>query len=1128
MSENTSAEPRETNFPDIASEYDAFISYKHGPVDSAAARALQKNLEHFRVPIIAGGRSRRIRRVFLDEGELSATAAFSARIQQALKNARWLIIICSPATKNSPWVNLEIESFIKYHDRDHILAVMTSGEPVDIFPDAFIGSGNMPDEMLAADARGATAQEVVKKLRGDTLLRIAAPILGVTYDDLKQRHRTYQLRRFSIAATICLAAVSSFLIYAAVQNRKLSRFNRNLALTHSELVTEKAATQLSEGNNLQAVSSLLSVVKSLTAAGSTGQILDTGTSAEDILPASQYQLTEALNLYRPYLPANIQDQHIEVCAIYTPPESLEVDLLSDSDGTHLLGAGSQNVYVWDTQTDKLSLVIPFGETVLNWSSDALCDGGRIILCGSHSAVCYDYTTGDVVFKTTILDRVHSAARFKSESPSPAKTDTLYLLSQSSLTVLDAGSGAILSENRLTGDLPADDDSGTADYENISVSASGKNLLFTAKDSSGLCSLYTCDLSTFKVALIDTAPSDRFDYNTVTSYVDPDTGTEHILYAGTQYSEEQDICTLTSASLTAATAAAKDWEKEFPLSAQQLQNGSLTSFLQTVGGRVNFIPQFEREGQPAAIVCSCYSDLLLLDPASGDTINKSPLANNISQIVQRPNYVFAYTTGGKLYSYDGAQVQLFSSVFPYDCNDIEQLSGQLTFFCMSDKKEIRRYSPAFPDDNYIPLADVDERLPEKPIFRDREWTVLKGLSSICWISETEDTLHTAEFAELEPGSGSDGKDEIAAAPHFLDIEDDCLLYVDAVYDEGTGTVVSAYRLNMTDKSVTREDLFRTGNYIFPLEGCFLYDPNRHILYFMESGEDVTVLWSYEMETKKAVRHTLPFGLYCLFYRLSPDGSKILLTSDMNLLVLDTKTWKTDYTVSLSDYDSSSFPYLKRVTDNGLIAWDGRTLVVPERLKLHVYDASGRETHTIHLPQDTSARFQSKVPCSVLSPDGNYLYYIYGSSFTQYSLTDSKILNEVSLASAPLSYQSYSDVWDYSFASVSDAPFSGGFRLGLPSSRDKKSGASGTLRVLYGNDYYCVNCDPDAFGVKTHVPEALAFNPLTGSIYETVLNSADTGYTHKVLRYREYSIDEIVRIAEERYDSADEGTVPADDR
>ena len=37
----------------IASEYDAFISYKHGPVDSAAAKALQKNLELFHAPIIA-------------------------------------------------------------------------------------------------------------------------------------------------------------------------------------------------------------------------------------------------------------------------------------------------------------------------------------------------------------------------------------------------------------------------------------------------------------------------------------------------------------------------------------------------------------------------------------------------------------------------------------------------------------------------------------------------------------------------------------------------------------------------------------------------------------------------------------------------------------------------------------------------------------------------------------------------------------------------------------------------------------------------------------------------------------------------------------------------------------------
>ena len=106
--------PDKTNLPSaedaalgIASGYDAFISYKHGPVDSAAAKALQKNLEHFHVPIIAGHaqgdrKRKRIKRVFLDEGELSATAAFASRIRLALKNSRWLIIICSPATKNLP------------------------------------------------------------------------------------------------------------------------------------------------------------------------------------------------------------------------------------------------------------------------------------------------------------------------------------------------------------------------------------------------------------------------------------------------------------------------------------------------------------------------------------------------------------------------------------------------------------------------------------------------------------------------------------------------------------------------------------------------------------------------------------------------------------------------------------------------------------------------------------------------------------------------------------------------------------------------------------------------------------------------------------------------------------------
>lgn len=1172
MSESTSTESRETNFPDIASEYDAFISYKHGPVDSAAARALQKNLEHFRMPIVAGRGPKRIRRVFLDEGELSATAAFSARIQQALKNARWLIIICSPATKNSPWVNLEIESFIKYHDRDHILAVMTSGEPVDIFPDAFIGSGNMPDEMLAADARGETAQEVVKKLRGDTLLRIAAPILGMTYDDLKQRHRTYQLRRFSIVASICLAAVSGFLIYAALQNRKLSRFNRNLTLTHSELVTEKAATQLSEGNNLQAVSSLLSVVRSFTAPGSTGQILNAGTSADDILPASQYQLTEALNLYRPYLVPNIQDQHIEVCALYNAPESLEVDLLSDNDGTHLLGAGTQSVYVWDTNTDKMSLVIPFGEPVVNWSSDALCDGGRIILCGSHSAVCYDYTTGSVVWKTTILDRVYSAARLRTSPNSPSQTDTLYLLSQSSLTVLDAGSGAILSENRLIdastgadpgtaaadpgGASPDDDSIVLSDPQNVSVSASGKYLLFTHKESSGPRSLCICDLATFKVVFIDTAPSENCEYNAVTSYVDPDSGTEHILYARTQYSNSQSTCVLASASLTgkaaadagssaaltgkpaedaasasatapeSAPAALNDWETEYPLNAQQLQHGSLTTYLETAGGRVSFIPLFEREGQPPAIVCGCYSDLLLLDPASGNTLNKASLANNISQLVQRSNCVFAYTTGGKLYAYDGGKSQLFSSAFPFDCNDIEQLSGQLTFFCMFGRKEIRRYSPAAPDSNYTLLTELKDQPPQRPIFRDREWTVLKDLSSLCWISEKGDTYRSAAFDELEPDSAGDASSYVT--PHFLAIEDGCLLYVDAVYDEASGTVVSSYRLNLEDGNVAKEDLFRTDIYIYPLEGCFLYDPDRRTLYFMTPGKDVTILWSYDMETQKAVRHVLPLGDYCLFYRLSPDGSKILLTSDMNLLVLDTSTWKTDYTVSLAEYAPSSFDYLSRATNNGLITWDGRTLVVPEHLALHVYDASGRETHRIALAEDISDRSENFVPHAALSPDGNTLYYVYGSSLTQYSLPDAKILNEVTIEYDSSSFLSYSETWDYSFASASDSLPSDGSRFSWFSSGRNRNGAPNTLRILYGNDFFCVNCDPDAFGVKTHIPKTLAFNPLTGKIYKTVLQSTSTGSSYQVIYYKEYSIDDIARIAQERYDSADETSEPADDR
>ena len=475
-------------------EYDAFISYKHGAVDSAAAKALQKNLEHFRAPLLSGiglpgisshdnadkpKKTGRIRRVFLDDGELSACAAFGSHIREALKKSRWLIIICSPETKRSPWVNLEIETFLEYHDRDHILAVMTSGEPADIFPDAFVGSGSMPDEMLAADARGETVREVLKKLRGDALLRIAAPILGLNYDDLKQRHRIYGLQRIAAAAIVCLAAVTCFSMYALSKNRQLEKSNADLWLRQAEITSKEAQDLLDQGDNLQAVQNLLSVLPD-------GSQKAAGERPDSILPSTQYLLTQALHLYKPALTPNFGEDRLAACAVINTDDYLDADLVLSPDGCHLLAMSGDNVIVWDSEACGQVCEIQFPERIENWSREAVLDNSRIVLCGGHTAACFDYTTGEQLWKTTVLNTVcaavyapgigsdtgNSADSSSSDSSpkdiAPESRGRLFILTSTGVSVLSTEDGTLLSEckyflnndqndssNQISGNISAD-------------------------------------------------------------------------------------------------------------------------------------------------------------------------------------------------------------------------------------------------------------------------------------------------------------------------------------------------------------------------------------------------------------------------------------------------------------------------------------------------------------------------------------------------------------------------------------------------------------------------------------------------------------------------------------------------
>ena len=109
--------------------YNAFISYRHHPTDIKVATQIHRLLEHYKVPRSLRKNNQGITRLFRDKDELPITSNLTTDITNALENSDYLIVICSTHTKESVWVQREIETFLKTHDRSKVLTVLVDGEP---------------------------------------------------------------------------------------------------------------------------------------------------------------------------------------------------------------------------------------------------------------------------------------------------------------------------------------------------------------------------------------------------------------------------------------------------------------------------------------------------------------------------------------------------------------------------------------------------------------------------------------------------------------------------------------------------------------------------------------------------------------------------------------------------------------------------------------------------------------------------------------------------------------------------------------------------------------------------------------------------------------------------------------
>lgn len=246
-------------------QYSAFISYRHADLDSAVAKTLHTLIEQYRIPKdLHTGSGNRLGIVFRDEEELHAASDLSAEITNALDNSRFLIVICSENTLQSPWVPREIETFLKTHDRSRILTVLASGNPADVFPHQLtrleLADGSFRQiEPLAVDVRGDRISAVLKKLRRE-LPRLVSAMLGCPYDALVMREQKRRSRRILAVAAGAMAVLLGFSSMLFVKNRQIEQRNEELArqkaevqLRESQLLTQDAREALDNGDYTAAI-----------------------------------------------------------------------------------------------------------------------------------------------------------------------------------------------------------------------------------------------------------------------------------------------------------------------------------------------------------------------------------------------------------------------------------------------------------------------------------------------------------------------------------------------------------------------------------------------------------------------------------------------------------------------------------------------------------------------------------------------------------------------------------------------------------------------------------------------------------------------------------------------------------
>lgn len=366
-------------------KYDFFISYRHAEPDADIAAYIQRLLENYSIPKELQEKSgkSKIKRVFRDESELSASSDLSQDIRNQLAESEFLIVICSPNTRHSRWVTQEIQTFMEVRTARNILPVLIAGEPEDSFPDIL-----METEPMAANFRGSTKKEIRRQCDTE-ILRLLAPALYCSYDELKQRHKSHRMKKLAIIASIITVFAIAFSSYSIYQSVQISKNLRAKQISQSKLLAEESKTLLESGDREAA---LLVALEALPE--------NESDDSRPLVGEAQLALQNALNLYT--LPP--QEGYF---ANRVFPMKDSCTSICDLDEVNRIFAScdaENQIYYWDLDKETLITTFSLKERNLECKELYIVNEHLSLICVDEKVFCFDYQENSVKWEWTIDEK----------------------------------------------------------------------------------------------------------------------------------------------------------------------------------------------------------------------------------------------------------------------------------------------------------------------------------------------------------------------------------------------------------------------------------------------------------------------------------------------------------------------------------------------------------------------------------------------------------------------------------------------------------------------------------------------------------------------------------------------------